>query len=74
MEFDLLKVFAERPNRPLTRDQLLNLTQNRDWDPYDRSIDIRITRLRKKIEPDPEKPQVIKTVRGVGYMFAVSGK
>ena len=69
MEFDLLKVFAERPNRPLTRDQLLNLTQNRDWDPYDRSIDIRITRLRKKIEPDPEKPQIIKTVRGIGYMF-----
>ena len=69
MEFDLLKVFAERPNRPLSRDQLLNLTQNRDWDPYDRSIDIRITRLRKKIEPDPDKPQVIKTVRGVGYMF-----
>jgi DNA-binding response OmpR family regulator len=69
MEFDLLKVLAERPDRPLTRDQLLNLTQNRDWDPYDRSIDIRITRLRKKIEPDPEKPQVIKTVRGIGYMF-----
>jgi len=69
MEFDLLKVFSERPNRPLSRDQLLNLTQNRDWDPYDRSIDIRITRLRKKIEPDPEKPQVIKTVRGIGYMF-----
>ena len=69
MEFDLLKVFAERPNRPLSRDQLLNLTQNREWDPYDRSIDIRITRLRKKIEPEPEKPQIIKTVRGVGYMF-----
>jgi len=74
MEFDLLKVFAERPNRPLTRDQLLNLTQNRDWDPYDRSIDIRITRLRKKIEPDPEKPQVIKTVRGIGYMFMGTSK
>jgi len=74
MEFDLLKVFAERPNRPLTRDQLLNLTQNRDWDPYDRSIDIRITRLRKKIEPDPEKPQVIKTVRSVGYMFVGNEK
>ena len=74
MEFDLLKVFAERPNRPLTRDQLLNLTQNRDWDPYDRSIDIRITRLRKKIEPDPEKPQVIKTVRGIGYMFMGEAK
>lgn len=72
MEFDLLKVLAERPNRPLTRDQLLNLTQNRDWDPYDRSIDIRVTRLRKKIEPDPEKPQVIKTVRGIGYMFVTN--
>ena len=69
MEFELLKVFCERPNRPLSRDQLLNLTQNRDWDPYDRSIDIRIARLRRKIEPDPEKPVFLKTVRGMGYMF-----
>lgn len=69
MEFDLLQVFVERPNRPLSRDQLLSLTQNRDWDPYDRSIDIRIARLRKKIEMDPDKPAVIKTMRGVGYMF-----
>ncbi|KPJ95211.1 MAG: chemotaxis protein CheY [Gammaproteobacteria bacterium SG8_11] len=69
MEFELLKIFAERPNRPLTRDQILSLTQNRDWDPYDRSIDIRIARLRRKIEADPDKPQVIKTIRGVGYMF-----
>ena len=69
MEFELLQVFAERPNRAMSRDQLLNLTQGRDWDPYDRSIDIRIARLRKKIEPDPDKPQVIKTVRGIGYMF-----
>ena len=69
MEFELLKVFAERPNRPLSRDQLLNLTQNRDWDPYDRSIDIRIARLRRKIEPDPHKPTILKTVRGMGYMF-----
>lgn len=69
MEFELLKVFAERPNRPLSRDQLLNLTQNRDWDPYDRSIDVRVARLRKKIEPDPDKPVVLKTVRGMGYMF-----
>jgi two-component system phosphate regulon response regulator OmpR len=69
MEFELLKVFADRPNRPLSRDQLLNLTQNRDWDPYDRSIDIRIARLRRKIEPDPEKPVFLKTVRGMGYMF-----
>jgi DNA-binding response OmpR family regulator len=69
MEFELLKVFAERPNRPLSRDQLLNLTQHRDWDPYDRSIDIRIARLRRKIEPDPRNPAVIKTIRGMGYMF-----
>jgi DNA-binding response OmpR family regulator len=68
-EFELLKVFAERPNRPLSRDQLMSLTQGRDWDPYDRSIDIRIARLRKKIETDPDKPQAIKTKRGIGYMF-----
>ena len=69
MEFDLLRVFAERPNRPLSRDTLLDLTQNREWDPFDRSIDIRIARLRRKIEADPEKPRIIRTVRGVGYMF-----
>lgn len=69
MEFDLLKVLAERPNRVLTRDQLLNLTCNRDWDPYDRSIDIRVARLRRKIEADPENPGIIKTIRGHGYVF-----
>lgn len=72
MEFDLLRVFAERPNRPLSRDTLLDLTQNREWDPFDRSIDIRIARLRRKIETDPEKPRIIRTVRGVGYMFCRS--
>jgi len=70
MEFDLLKAFAERPNRVLSRDQLLDLAHNRDWEPFDRSIDIRIARLRRKVEPEPAKPQVIKTVRGAGYMFA----
>lgn len=69
MEFDLLQAFARRPNRPLSRDQLLNLTQNRDWNPFDRSIDIRIARLRRKLEDDPEKPQILRTVRGVGYML-----
>jgi DNA-binding response OmpR family regulator len=73
MEFELLEVFSQRPNRPMTRDQLLNLTQNRDWDPYDRSIDIRIARLRRKIEVDPQHPRTIKTVRGVGYMFVPGG-
>jgi two-component system phosphate regulon response regulator OmpR len=73
MEFDLLQAFAQRPNRPLSRDQLLNLTQHRDWNPFDRSIDIRIARLRRKLEPDSGKPQIIRTVRGVGYMFVPSG-
>lgn len=72
MEFDLLKVFAERPNRALNRDQLMELAHNKDWGVFDRSIDLRIMRLRRKIEPDPEKPEVIKTVRGVGYMFVKS--
>ncbi|MCP4431172.1 MAG: response regulator [Gammaproteobacteria bacterium] len=70
MEFDLLKAFAENPNKVLNRDQLLSLSHNRDWDPFDRSIDIRITRLRRKIEAEPSKPQIIKTVRGAGYIFS----
>lgn len=70
MEFDLLRAFAEHPNRVLTRDQLLEWAHNRNWEPFDRSIDIRIARLRKKVEPDPAKPQVIKTVRGAGYIFS----
>jgi two-component system phosphate regulon response regulator OmpR len=69
MEFDLLKAFADHPNRVLTRDQLLDLAHNKDWEPFDRSIDIRIARLRRKIEADPGKPQVIKTVRGAGYIY-----
>jgi two-component system, OmpR family, response regulator len=69
MEFDLLRVFVERPNQVLSRDQLLTHTRNREWEPFDRSIDIRIARLRKKIEADPEKPKALKTVRGSGYIF-----
>ncbi len=69
MEFDLLKAFIERPNQLLSRDQLLTLTRNREWEPFDRSIDIRIARLRRKIEVDPEAPRLIKTVRNAGYMF-----
>jgi two-component system phosphate regulon response regulator OmpR len=69
MEFDLLQAFAKHPNRVLSREQLLDLAHNRDGDVFDRSIDVRITRIRKKIEADPEKPQVLKTVRGAGYMF-----
>ena len=69
MEFDLLKVFATHPNRVLSRDQLLDLAHGRDPEAFDRSIDIRVTRLRRKIEIDPNHPQIIKTMRGVGYMF-----
>jgi two-component system phosphate regulon response regulator OmpR len=69
MEFDLLRVFVENANRVLSRDQLLTLTRNREWEPFDRSIDIRIARLRRKIEADPERPAAIRTVRGAGYMF-----
>jgi DNA-binding response OmpR family regulator len=68
-EFDLLRVFAEHPNRPLQRDWLLEVTAHREMEPFDRAIDLRITRLRRKIEFDPAHPSAIRTVRGVGYMF-----
>jgi two-component system phosphate regulon response regulator OmpR len=69
MEFDLLKLFALNPNRVLNRDQIMELAHHRGWEVFDRSIDLRVMRLRRKIEGDPDKPEVIKTVRGVGYMF-----
>ena len=72
MEFDLLKIFAENPGRVLSREFLLNYAHNRDTEPYDRSIDIRIGRIRKKIESNPSKPKVIKTVRGAGYIFVMN--
>ena len=69
MEFSLLKVFANNRGRVLNRDQLLDQAHDRDWDPFDRSIDIRISRLRRKIEPNARKPEVIRTVRGIGYIY-----
>ncbi len=69
MEFDLLKSLVENPNAVLTRDQLLDLAHHSNWEPFDRSIDIRVARLRKKVELDPAKPEAIKTIRGMGYMF-----
>src|SRR5262249_47209109 len=68
-EFDLLEAFARHPNRVLSREQLLELANCRAWDVFDRSIDIRIARIRRKVEPDPTNPQTIKTVRGAGYIF-----
>lgn len=69
-EFDLLLALAEAPNRPLSRDELLDRTRSREWSPYDRSIDVLIGRLRKKIEENPAKPALIKTVRTVGYVLS----
>jgi len=68
-EFDLLLAFAERPGRVLSRDQLLDLTRGREVVPFDRSVDSQISRLRRKIESDPSRPALIKTVRGGGYVF-----
>jgi DNA-binding response OmpR family regulator len=68
-EFDLLALFARHPNRPLNRDQIMEQAHNRGWDVFDRSIDLRIMRLRRKIEHNPNKPEVLKTVRNVGYVF-----
>jgi DNA-binding response OmpR family regulator len=68
-EYDLLALFARHPNRPLNRDQIMEQAHHRDWDVFDRSIDLRVMRLRRKIERNPDKPEVIKTVRNVGYVF-----
>jgi DNA-binding response OmpR family regulator len=68
-EFDLLKVFAENPNRPLQRDWLLEVTAHREMEAFDRAIDLRITRLRRKIEADPREPRFLHTVRGRGYVL-----
>jgi two-component system phosphate regulon response regulator OmpR len=72
-EFDLLVAFLARPNRVLSRDTLVDLLKGYDRDPFDRSIDIRVTRLRRKIETDPAAPAYIRTVRGEGYLFNPHG-
>jgi DNA-binding response OmpR family regulator len=72
-EYGLLKVFAANPKRVLSRDRLLELANARDADAFDRAIDLRIMRIRRKIEPDPARPSVIRTVRGGGYLFSPSG-
>jgi two-component system, OmpR family, response regulator len=71
-EFDLLLALAERPQRVLSRDQLLDLSRGRSASVFDRSIDVQISRLRRKIEPDPREPTLIKTVRSGGYILAAS--
>jgi two-component system, OmpR family, response regulator len=69
-EFELLRVFAERPFRVLTREQLLDLVQGSAEEAFDRSIDVHISRLRRKLQEDTRSPRYLKTVRGVGYIFA----
>ncbi|WMS43463.1 response regulator [Acuticoccus sp. MNP-M23] len=69
MEFSLLRTFAQNRGRVLNRDQLLAQAHGGDWDPFDRSIDLRVSRIRRKIEAVPEKPVIIRTVRGIGYVF-----
>ncbi|ESR22620.1 response regulator [Lutibaculum baratangense] len=73
-EFSLLKAFVENPRRVLSRDRLLDLAQARDAEAFDRAIDVRITRIRRKIEPDPQRPTIIRTVRGAGYVFCPDGE
>lgn len=72
-EFDILAAFVARPNRVLSRDTLVDLLKGYDRDPFDRSIDIRVTRLRRKIETDPSAPAYVRTVRGEGYLFNPRG-
>jgi two-component system phosphate regulon response regulator OmpR len=72
-EFNLLKLFVQNPNRPLARDWLLEVTSHREAEAFDRAIDLRIARLRRKIERDSTHPEAIRTVRGVGYMFVPKG-
>ncbi|CAN5454009.1 response regulator [soil metagenome] len=72
-EFGLLKVFAANPKRVLSRERLLELANARDAEAFDRAVDLRIMRIRRKIEPDPTKPAVIRTIRGGGYLFSPAG-
>ena len=71
-EFDLLAAFVGNANQVLSRDRLLDLARNRASGPYDRTIDLQVGRLRKKLEDDPQNPSLIKTVRGSGYIFTAS--
>lgn len=73
-EFAMLKVFARHPNEPLSRDRLMELARGREYEAFDRSLDVQISRLRKLLEPNPSKPVYIQTVWGVGYVFVPDGE
>ena len=73
-EFAMLKALARHPKQPLTRDKLAQLARGREFEPFDRSLDVQISRLRKMIELDPASPKIIQTVWGVGYVFVPDGQ
>jgi two-component system OmpR family response regulator len=72
VEYKLLHIFVTHPNRVLSRDQLLDLTQGREADPLNRSIDVQVSRLRQRLGDDPRSPALIKTVRGEGYVLSAA--
>lgn len=72
LEFELMLAFAESPNRVLSREYLLDTCAGRSWDTYDRAVDTAVVKLRRKLNDNPRSPNIIKTVRGVGYLFAPS--
>jgi two-component system, OmpR family, response regulator len=73
-EFGLLKAFADNPGRVLSREHLLDVAAGRDGESFDRAVDVRITRIRRKVETDPAQPRLIRTIRGAGYMFCPDGE
>ncbi|HOX90458.1 MAG TPA: winged helix-turn-helix domain-containing protein, partial [Burkholderiaceae bacterium] len=72
-EFAVLKAFARHPRVPLSRDKLMEMARGREYEAFDRSLDVQVSRLRKLIEPDPAKPRFIQTVWGLGYVFVPDG-
>lgn len=72
-EFAVLKAFARHPKQPLSRDKLMEIARGREYEAFDRSLDVQVSRLRKMIEPDPSKPCFLQTVWGVGYVFIPDG-
>lgn len=73
-EFELLRIFVDQPNHVLSRDHLITLMKGYERGPFDRSVDVRVARLRRKIEPDPESPVYLRTIWGQGYLFSPGGK
>jgi two-component system phosphate regulon response regulator OmpR len=73
-EFAMLKALVRHPRQPLSRDRLAQLARGRDFEPFDRSLDVQVSRLRKLIEADPSSPRIIQTVWGVGYVFVPDGQ